>query len=147
MKPYAIEWDSYVPEILTPGGVGMPYPEQGGAPAQSRFTPVNLLWDTGAVSSMISSRLVRCLNLKCIGYRSSCNTHGIYNVPLFKINLLLPNNLVVGDLTVASDELPDVDVLVGMDIINMMDLSITHRDGKTRFAFEMSLSRPSASCT
>jgi len=50
---------------------------------------------------------------------------------------LLPNKIEVTELDVISDELPDTDVLIGMDVINLCDFAITHHSGKTKFSFQI----------
>jgi len=72
-----------------------------------------------------------------IGKARTYNCTGNILVDMYKVNLLLPNNIEVENLTVLADELPDTDFLIGMDVINLCDFAITHKDGKTKFSFQI----------
>lgn len=138
MKPQAFVqcWDNCVPAIVTRGGICEVFINALDSDEHPQFRQVNLMWDTGATTSMISKRLASGLQLTPIGKARSCNSTGDIVVDLFKINILLPNKIEIENLTVLSDELPDTDCLIGMDVINLCDFAITHKDGKTKFTFQ-----------
>lgn len=58
-------------------------------------------------------------------------------VNTYLINLLLPNKIEIHTLTVVEGAIPDVDALIGMDIISLCDFAITNKDGKTLFSFDI----------
>jgi hypothetical protein len=53
------------------------------------------------------------------------------------INILLPNSVGFAALRVTEGDLPDFDVLIGMDIIVRGDFAISQSTGKTKFTFQM----------
>ena len=57
----------------------------------------------------------------------------------YEINIYLPSEITIHELTVVSSNPGDVwwDVLLGMDIIGTGDFSITNRDGNTEFTFSV----------
>ena len=138
MKPQAFVkcWDNCVPAIVTYGGISDVFINSMDSGAHPQFRQVNFLWDTGATTSMISKRLASELQLTPIGKAKSCNSTGNIVVDIFKINILLPNKIEIENMTVLSDELPDTDCLVGMDVINLCDFAITHKGGRTKFSIQ-----------
>lgn len=102
-----------------------------------RFMKSVFFGDTGAVKTMISKRLVKQLGLIPIGMALSFNTREMVEVEKFRVNLLLPNKIELAELETICDELPDTDILIGMDVINLCDVAITHQSGKTKFSFQI----------
>jgi len=136
--PFEVTWNGYVPVIITAGYVSCAYtPEYDSCP-HPPFIPVQLLWDTGAEVSMISKSLADKLNLQPISIDRCVNTHGIVEVYRYRINLRLPNNVEISEVDVICDDLPDTDILIGMNVINLCDISYTHHPGLSRFSFQMS---------
>lgn len=56
---------------------------------------------------------------------------------VYKINVLLPNNIEFPALKVLDGDLYGFDMLIGMDIISQGDFAVTHSDGKTTFTFRI----------
>ena len=87
---------------------------------------------------MISQRVVDACALIPRGAQRVIHLGGIEdNVPLFLVDIRLPNNLSVTELLVGLHHLPSFtpDVLIGMDVITQGDLAITNYNGHTRFTF------------
>lgn len=103
------------------------------------FVTFKGIWDTGATSSVITQRVVDGCGLKPTGITTVHNAHSTELVETFVVNLALPNKVAVPDITVAKGNLPGggADVLIGMDIITLGDLTITNRDGITVFTFRV----------
>ena len=102
----------------------------------------NGLWDTGASTSMITARIVAELGLVPTGFIKTYHAQGFSIVQTYMVNVLLPNGIHVYNLKVSEGRLPNgVDMLIGMDIINLGDFSITHRDGGTVFSFQVPSTR------
>lgn len=97
------------------------------------------LWDTGATQCSISDRLAAEINLPQVDFVDVATAVGIIQLPVHKIHLILPNNLVIHDLEVVgfmySDD--DCDLIIGMDIMTQGDLSITNMEGRTVFSFRI----------
>ncbi|MCQ2251338.1 MAG: retroviral-like aspartic protease family protein [Bacteroidales bacterium] len=103
------------------------------------FYTENAVWDTGANTTVISSKIVNKLNLQPVGKGLIYGVGGDLDSNTYIIHLGLPNEELVKDLLVTAMDLPDYDILIGMDIINELDFAITNGNGKTKFTF----SRPS----
>ena len=94
--------------------------------------------DTGATGSMISQAVIDACGLKQIDTVDISHAQGTTrDVPVFLVNIYLPNLVVVTDLRVARVELRNADVLIGMDIINLGDFAVTNRGSRTKFSFRM----------
>ena len=131
-----VEANGLVNRLISPCRVSDVWDPDGSEPEPTavRF---NALWDTGATNTGISQRVVESLSLIPDGYVESHHAQGVaHGIPRFTVNLLLPPNVGVSGVQVAQVELLDgVDVLLGMDIINLGDFSVTNKDGKTMFSF------------
>jgi hypothetical protein len=74
--------------------------------------------------------------LKPIGVIQVQGVHGVAQAETFVVNLRLPNQLGIPQMTVTRGELGvGADVLIGMDIIGHGDFSITCVGGNTVFSF------------
>ena len=94
------------------------------------------LWDTGAAMSVITPDLEQKMNL--IAY-DHITVNGINNTSVanvVKISVGLPNGVMIQEQDVAVCKLvKDVDLLIGMDIIQLGDFSISNGGGITLFSF------------
>ena len=123
-------------ELLTPCGV---------CAAKSSSTPISpsdimqfhALWDTGATASVISSEVAISLGLLPISQCMTYHAQGQSLVNVYLVNLVLPNQILVRDVRVTEGNLNGFGVLIGMDIINLGDFALTHRDNKTVFSFQI----------
>lgn len=96
------------------------------------------IWDTGATHSVISERVVIDCNLKPTGGTFVDGISGRFLTPTFIVNLFLPNEVLVPDVTVTlMSQYADFDMLVGMDIINLGSFAISNYDNNTTFSFRM----------
>lgn len=96
------------------------------------------VWDTGATVTCISPNIATDLELRSIGFSHMNTANGLTRVPRYKIALILPNKVLITDLTVHGFcGCPDVDMLIGMDVICMGDFSLTHANGKTVMSYRM----------
>jgi predicted aspartyl protease len=94
------------------------------------------VWDTGATGSVLTSKMIEELELKPSGMTEVQTANGRSQSKTYIVDLMLPNNLIIKNLTVSeTDSLGAIDLLVGMDVIQMGDFSISNAEGKTRFSF------------
>jgi len=106
-------------------------------------TPIKTraLWDTGASRSVIAKGLVAKLGLLPSGqtHVHHGGDNGVSVSPTYLLNYILPNNVQVAGVLVTefNPQHGDFEVLVGMDIINQGDLSLTHVAGKSCMTFRM----------
>lgn len=95
------------------------------------------LWDTGASRSVISPAVVNALGLSAVGSVMVHHAGGSGTSPTYMVNFKLPNKVgIIGPL-VTESPLQGFDVLIGMDVIALGDLSLTHAGGKTCMSFRI----------
>lgn len=122
-------------------------------PTQERFADIlsnssnsnfllNALWDTGATASCIKPQAAKRVGIdnnfvtyaRVRGVNSKEEQKPVYRVGAF----ILPNRVnIPGVHLIESDIASEADILIGMDIILLGDLSISNYGGKTVFCFSM----------
>lgn len=107
--------------------IGVPHP---------RIVEFDAIWDTGASASAISKKVVDSLGLIPTGKGKSSTAAGVVDVDIYTVNILLPCKVGFSSMPVSCNDIGNVDVLIGMDIISRGDFSITNRNGKTKFTFQ-----------
>jgi hypothetical protein len=95
------------------------------------------LWDTGATCSVITSSVVKKLNLFSYGKMLMHTPSGEAHANIYYVNVLLPNGMGVEKVRVLEGTLTSFDMLIGMDIISLGDFAVTNYNGKTVFSFRM----------
>ena len=95
------------------------------------------VWDTGAMSTVITPELAAKLGLKSLGLVKMQHANGESVVNTYMINILLPNKMEIQTLYVMEGAMTDTDLLIGMDVITLCDFAITNKDGKTTFSFDV----------
>jgi hypothetical protein len=93
------------------------------------------VWDTGATLTMITPKIFIELKLSAIDTAIVRGVNSLTRVPVALINIILPNKIIVNNVRVSVSEIQGVDMLIGMDIIQAGDFSISNLDGKTIFTF------------
>ena len=94
------------------------------------------LWDTGAIYSVISKSLAEKLGLFPTDTQRAYTAHGFYEANIYRVDIMLPNNIVVKGLQIGDGEFQDFDFLLGMDVISLGDFHLTN-DGNTVFRFNI----------
>ena len=96
------------------------------------------LWDTGAMLSAVTPEIAKKLNLISTN-RIKVNGIGSYCIAdIVRISIRLPNLVELRNARISVLNLvKDVDMLIGMDIIQLGDFSISNGAGKTLFTFAM----------
>lgn len=101
----------------------------------------NGIWDTGATHSVITKRTVVSLGLTPISKAMVTGVHGSKEVNVYYVSIILNNNQISLKTRVTEcEELsPDHEngMLIGMNIINMGDFSITNYHGDTTMSFRV----------
>ncbi len=101
-------------------------------------TACRAIWDTGAVGSVISKRLADAIGIFPISTVNVTHVGGTsVGVPLYLVDVFLPNGVRVVNVRVHEAELDGFDALIGMDIITLGDFAISNVDGKTTFSFRI----------
>lgn len=123
-------------ELMTPCGVGASMGSSVPFDA-AKIQHFSALWDTGASGSVISTEVVSQLSLSPISQCKTYHAQGESIVNVYLVDMVLPNHLLIRDVRVTEGRLNGFGVLIGMDIINLGDFALTHRDGKTVFSFQV----------
>ena len=96
----------------------------------------NALWDTGAMISVISPEIIKKLNLDIVDTVQIAGINGESKAEVTIISIRFPNGAVIEDIRVAICEMsPGNDIIIGMDIITLMDIAITNGGGQTQISF------------
>lgn len=100
---------------------------------------VKAIWDTGATATVITDNVVKALGLVPTGMSHVNTANGLAIQNTYIVDVVLPNGLRVTDVTVtgATALSGGCEVLIGMDIITLGDLSITHYKGSTCMSFRI----------
>jgi len=103
---------------------------------QKQFLPFKAIWDTGATNSVITDNVAKKVSLLPTGMAETHGVHGTSQVHTFIVDILLPNRVCIPNVRVSEGTLlNDVDVLIGMDIIQLGDFAISNTNGKTIFSY------------
>ncbi len=109
------------------------YKKEGNLPT---FRMYYAIWDTGATGSVITKRVADECGLKPYSMIKCHTASGIMTTPVYYVDMILPNDIVAAFIPVSEGLLsPDIDVLIGMDIISHGDFAVTNKDGETMFSF------------
>ena len=95
------------------------------------------LWDTGASITFVSREVVKSLNLIPIGKEDILTPSGLFTSNTYLLDILLPNDIIIPNILVQDSEIgaQGIGVLIGMDIINQGDFSVSNFNGKTVFTY------------
>ena len=93
------------------------------------------LWDTGATTTIISSRIVRELKLEAFEQANVSGIGGVNDVNTYLVHISLPTGDTYTYLEVMESDFEDYDVIIGMDIIGTGDFCFTNADGRSLFSF------------
>jgi hypothetical protein len=132
-----------VREIITPAFIRTP--SAIAKISLSNWIDVKALWDTGATNSVITKSVVERLLLIPTGRTIVRGINSEAEVNTYIVDIRLPNRVIINDVKVTECELnsPGIDLLIGMNIIQLGDLAISNGKGYTIFSFAIpSFSNP-----
>lgn len=95
------------------------------------------IWDTGAMKSLITPELAKKLELKPFQMGQIYTPSGCASAEIYKVNLYLPNRVIIRELSVLSGIPSQCDMLIGMDVISAGDFVVTNFNNKTTFSFRI----------
>lgn len=118
--------------------VGIPLPVENALAGEKMFINAKALVDTGASRSCISRNFAENTKLISFTMIESLTAQGSHVVPVYQINLVLPNNVMFVDLpSVEFSGGSDFDFIIGMDILSKGDMSITNANSEMVFSFRI----------
>jgi hypothetical protein len=94
------------------------------------------VWDTGATNSVITLEVAKRLNLCSEGSTVINGVTGSQIVDSYLVTFTLPNGFSKDIFATSCTEAIGCDVLIGMDIISMVDFAITSGQHGTTFSFK-----------
>ena len=100
-----------------------------------KFHTERAVCDTGADTTIISSRIVKELNLQPYKAGGISGIGGATGSNVYLVHVLVPTGDFVTSVEVMENDFQDIDVLIGMDVIVFGDFLITNKDGMTTFQF------------
>jgi predicted aspartyl protease len=96
------------------------------------------VWDTGAMCTVISSDIAKRLNLISTSMTTmSSATEKDVPAKEYLVNLTLPNGVEISKILVVEGNLSNCEMLIGMNIINKGDFSVSNMNSHTIFSFRM----------
>ena len=130
---FRTQYNGIVRALITEVRIALPSTTN---PQPKKFEKFNAIWDTGATNSVITKRIVDQVGLSPTGKIISKGVHGEATVNTYFIDVGLPMKVCIANLKVSEGILlGDIDVLIGMDVIQMGDFAISNVDGKTLFSY------------
>lgn len=132
---FSIDYPHRVREICTSIGVSTPTLSQPFDPDKYVANFSKAIWDTGATGTVITKQVIESLKLQPTGMTNVIGVHGAGTAPTYVVDIILPNKVIVTNLNVIGGKEGSVDVLIGMDIIQLGDFVISNANGKTKFSF------------
>lgn len=127
MGTYKREYATVVDTLLTECDI---YAEDGHC-----FHADKAMWDTGADTTVVSSRVVRHLHLRPCQKGNIIGIGGANDTDFYLVHIKLPTNVFLVNLEVVETGFEDYDIILGMDIITETDFLITNAEGRTTFQF------------
>ena len=123
--------------IITKLSISEAFNPQDASEKHKPFHSLKALWNTGATKSVITSSTVRKIGLISVGEVQVNHAGGISPSKTYLVNFLLPNQVGIMGVLVSEceDTVGAFDAIIGMDIINIGDFSISNLDKKTCMSF------------
>ena len=118
--------------------IGIPFSTDG-FPKEKRINMDSMaLVDTGSTGSCISRRFAAEAQLKAFKRNKIRGFHGISIVPVYSVDVLLPNGILLSNMDVAEFQSNNnFDFIIGMNILRMGDMALTNAKGDMVFSFRI----------
>lgn len=101
----------------------------------------NALWDTGATGTVITQKVAERLGILPTGQILAFHANGKDMVNTYIVNIMLPNNVGITEVDVTEGDLSGFDMLIGMNVIQHGDFSVSCKNGNTVFSFQLPSTR------
>jgi hypothetical protein len=138
-QAFTITFEIIVDRIITPVKLAKAFNPQIESPDNFQHIEFNALWDTGATKSVITSSTAKQLGIIPSGLTKVNHAGGSSESNTYLINILLPNGVGIAGVQVSEcpNSVGNFGVLIGMDIINRGDLSISNLNNRTCMSFRL----------
>lgn len=124
--------------IIIPVKIGVHPPINGFPENEKVLLDTKALIDTGASGSCISQQFADAIKLPVISYGVVRSAQSCDTVPIYTIDLVLPNNVMFSNISVTQfNKQADFDVIIGMDVFMHSDMAITNADNKMCFSLRI----------
>lgn len=132
---FKIEYSMVVRELITDAKIKLPTALAGRA--NRAWIDVMSIWDTGATNSVITRSVVEKLKLVPTGKATVLGVNSREIRDTYMVDIGLPNHVIMPDVIVTECNInsPNIDLLIGMNIIRRGDLAISNGSGHTIFSF------------
>ena len=137
--PFTQKYDGIVNSIESVCGVCMDVEqdERRENPYYPKVEYYRAQWDTGAINTVITPRIVDELGLVSVDCIDNYTAGGVVKSFIYRVNVILPNNVRISSIKAACCDLMDIDMLLGMDVIMMGDMALSGAGGNTTFSFRI----------
>ncbi|MCY4185978.1 MAG: retroviral-like aspartic protease family protein [Rhodobacteraceae bacterium] len=107
------------------------------AATTDQFNEFKAVWDTGAINTVISQKVINENRLNRIDQVINHTANGERIADVYLVDLILPNDEIgFHSLRVTDADMTSTDVLIGMDIICSGDFAISNKNDKTIFSYQ-----------
>jgi hypothetical protein len=128
------QWQS----IIIPVRISILLPLIGSRKSGELELDATALIDTGATGSALSDMLARKMSMPVLAKRRVYSVHGIKSVPVYCIDLSLPNGSVFKQLKGSEfHKAYDFNLIIGMNILRQGDIAITTANNEMVFSFRI----------
>lgn len=130
--------DNKKKSIIIPGKIGVHPPINSFPENKKVLLDAKALVDTGASGSCISKQFANAIHLPVISFGNVQSAQSCDTVPIYTIDLALPNNVLFTDISVTEfNQQADFAVIIGMDIFMHSDIAITNASNKMCFSIRI----------
>ena len=133
MSAFSISYNGLVDAVTCAVAIAQTEPFEDSVGSYLRC---NAMWDTGALYTVVSRRVVEKLALAPIDRGVAYTVQGSYEASVYLLDLMLPNRMLVKALRVSEGDFDDCDILIGMDVIRLGDFNVTNLHN-TVFSFRI----------
>jgi len=122
-------------ELINDIGISFPFDPQTSTHNPKIFK-VKALWDTGATNCVITKQTAIKVGLKPFTKTKVFHAKGESIENVYKLNLYLPNGIALSNINATEcEDAERFGFIIGMNVINLGDFSITNVAGNTVFSF------------
>jgi predicted aspartyl protease len=108
--------------------------ESEGTVTTRKYTAI---WDTGAMSTVITPKVVTEFGLKAVAFTRIATPSGTMECSQYFVDLILPQKVTIKNVLVTEATPAGCDALIGMDIISIGDFAVTNHNRFTTFSFRV----------